>query len=67
MKAPPCFEDPETKRLIRQICQEHQIDAELLKDLCEMVNVYSGFGRRFGLDDEIAGIITRFLSRTSEE
>jgi hypothetical protein len=54
MKAPPCFDDPDTKRLIRQICEEHNIDGELLKDLCELVNVYSGSGRRFGLDNEEA-------------
>ena len=65
MKAPPCFEDPETKRIIRQICEEHRIDPELLKDLCELVNEFSGSGRRFGLPDEIASIITRFIARSS--
>jgi len=66
MKPPPCFEDTETKRIIRQICEQHQIDMELLKDLCELVNERSGSGRRFGLDDELAGILSRFLSRTKE-
>jgi hypothetical protein len=63
MKAPPCFDDPETKKLVKQVCKQHQVDAELLKDLCELVTQYSGSGRRFGLDDEIAGIITRFIAR----
>lgn len=36
MKAPPCFEDSETKRIIREICEHHAIDAELLKGLCEL-------------------------------
>lgn len=66
MKPPPCFEDSETKRIIRQICEQHQIDMELLKDLCELVNERSGSGRRFGLDDELAGILSRFLTRTKE-
>jgi len=66
MKAPPCFDDPDTKRIVRQICEQHRIDSELLKDLCELVNQYSGSGRRFGLDDEIAGILTRFLTRSEE-
>lgn len=66
MKAPPCFDDPDTKRMIRDICDQHRIDTELLKDLCELVNEYSGSGRRFGLDDEIAGIISRFLTRSPE-
>jgi hypothetical protein len=65
MKAPPCFEDSETKRIIREICDQHAIDSELLKDLCELVSEYSGSGRRFGLDAEIAGIIDRFLTRSS--
>jgi molybdate-binding protein len=63
MKAPPCFDDPETKRMIERICEEHQIDGELLKDLCELINNHSGSGRRFGLDDEISASITRFLTR----
>jgi hypothetical protein len=66
MKAPPCFDDPDTKRIVRQICEQHRIDSELLKDLSELVNHYSGSGKRFGLDDEIAGILTRFLSRSQE-
>lgn len=66
MKAPPCFDDPETKKLVKQVCKQHQIDPELLKDLCELVTQYSGSGRRFGLDDEIAGIITRFIAREPE-
>lgn len=66
MKAPPCFDDPETKKLVKQVCRQHQIDPELLKDLCELVTQYSGSGRRFGLDDEIAGIITRFIAREPE-
>ena len=66
MKAPPCFDDPETKRLIREICEDHNIDKELLKDLCDLVNRYSGSGRRYGLDDDLASIITRFLTRKEE-
>ena len=65
MKAPPCFEDSETKRIIREICEQHTIDAELLKDLCELVGEFSGVGRRFGVDAEIAGIIDRFITRSS--
>lgn len=64
MKVPPCFEDPETKKIIRQICNEHGVDMELLKDLCELMNEYSGSGRRFGLPDEIDSIINRFFVRT---
>jgi hypothetical protein len=66
MKAPPCFDDPETKKIIREICGLHSVDHDLLKDLCELMNEYSGAGRRFGLDDQIAAIINRFLTRSNE-
>lgn len=65
MKPPPCFHDPDTKRVIREISDQHCVDSELLKDLCELVAAHSGSGRRFGLDGEIAGIIDRFLTRSS--
>ncbi len=64
MKAPPCFDDPETKRIIREICDQHAIDIELLKDLCELIAEHSGSGRRFGLPEDIDTIITRFITRT---
>jgi hypothetical protein len=41
MKAPPCFEDPEARKMIREICEQHTIDLELLKDLCELMNEFS--------------------------
>ena len=48
MKTPPCFEDPEAKKVIRQLCQQHRVDTELAKDLCELIQDHSGSGRRFG-------------------
>lgn len=65
MKVPPCFEDVETKRIIRKICDEHSIDDVLLKDLCELISEHSGSGRRFGIDAEIAGCIDRFSERAA--
>jgi hypothetical protein len=61
MKAPPCFEDPESKKIIRTICQEHRIDIEILKDLCEIVNIHAGSGRRFGLPEDIEAVLDRFI------
>ncbi len=61
MKAPPCFEDSESKKVIRKICELHRIDMELLKDLCEIVNVHAGSGRRFGLPAEIDSVLDRFI------
>ena len=67
MKAPPCFEDPETTKMIRGICENHKLDVQLLTDICELVLEHSGSGRRFGLDDELASIVNRFLSRSTEQ
>ena len=67
MKAPPCFEDTETKRIIRQICDEHRIDTDLLKDLCELIQDRSGEGVRLGIDNDIAGLLSRFINERSAE
>ena len=66
MKAPPCFEDPESKKIIRNICEQHRIDIELLKDLCEIVNVCAGSGRRFGLPEDIEAVLDRFIKNGKE-
>lgn len=61
MRAPPCFDDPETKRLIRKICEEHDIDVDLLKDLCEITLKHSGTGKAFGLPEQIDLSLERFI------
>ena len=66
MKSPACFEDSETKRIIRKICDEHSIDPDLLKDLCEVENDHYGSGRRFGLREDIESALNRFISRSKE-
>ena len=66
MKAPPCFEDSDTKRMVKRICEAHRIDPDLLKDLCEVVNEYSGSGRRHGLPEDIEIVLDRFSSRKKE-
>ena len=66
MKAPPCFDDPESKKIIRSICEQHRIDMDLLKDLCEIVNVHAGSGRRFGLPEDIEAILDRFIKNSKE-
>lgn len=67
MKAPPCFDDPESKRIIRKISEENRIDLDLLKDLCEVVNVHAGSGRRVGLPEDIEAVLDRFIQNTKED
>jgi hypothetical protein len=66
MKAPPCFEDAESKKIVRKICEEHRIDIEILKDLCEIVNVHAGSGRRIGLPEDIENVLDRFIKNSKE-
>jgi len=63
MKAPPCFDDPESKKVIQGLCEEHRIDTALLRDLCELMQQHSGSGRKHNIDAEIALAIDRFLER----
>ena len=44
MKAPPCFDDPEAKAIIRAVCKEFNTDADLLKDLVEITALQCGNG-----------------------
>ena len=66
MKVPPCFDDTETRRMIRKLCEQHRIDDDLLKDLCEIVIEHSGSGKRFGVDEQIASVLSRFIERSKE-
>lgn len=67
MKAPPCFEDAETKRIVRKICDDHRVDMDLLKDICELVQERSGEGRKFGIDAEISDVLSRFINQRAAE
>lgn len=62
MRLPACFEDSESKKLIRALCKEHKIDEDLLTDLVEIVQQYSGSGRRDGVTSDITSALDRFLN-----
>lgn len=66
MKTLPAFDDPESKKLIQKICDEHGIDVPLLKNLCEVIQQYSGSGRKHDVDSDIAGYLDGFLARKPE-
>jgi len=67
MKAPPCFEDADSKRIIRKICEEQHVEMDLIKELCAVINVHSGSGRRFGLPEDIADALDRFIQNSEED
>ena len=63
MKVLPCFKDPDAKKEIQRLCNQHQIDATLLEDLCEAMMRHSGKARIDGVDSEISQCLDRFLAR----
>lgn len=63
MKPPPCFRDPETKKMIKGLCVQNEVDDRLLQDLCEVVEQHAGSGRREGIIGEITECIDRFMER----
>ena len=60
---PPCFADRSAKKLLGKLCAEHNIDDDLLKELCEKVSEHAGKGRIDGIDDEMDQILDRFYER----
>ena len=63
MKTLPCFDDPESRKLIQELTEQHRVDTTLLRDLCELIQQHSGSGRKHNIDAEIALCLDRFLER----
>jgi hypothetical protein len=66
MRTPACFEDPETRHIIDELCQKSNIDLSLVLELCELVQKFSGVGRKEGLATEISTCIDSYLSRNKD-
>ena len=66
MRPPACFDDPETRRKIEALCKKHGVDLRLLTDLCEVVQSYSGSGRRDGITENLREKLNAFIDRNSE-
>lgn len=65
MRPPPCFDDPETRKRIQQVCDQNAIDMNLLTDLCEVVQSYSGSGRKEGVTADLTLCFDNFLARSN--
>lgn len=63
MRIPPCFHDQETKKHIESICTKNDIDRRLLEELCDVVQGYSGSGRKDGITADLTAKIDAFLER----
>lgn len=64
MNVPPCFQEPEARRLISNLCEQNKIDTTLLKDLCEILVNFSGSGRKEGIQADLTDCIDRFIIRS---
>jgi hypothetical protein len=65
MRKPACFEDHETSHIIRQLCEENNIDMQLIIDICAEVDKFSGSGRKDGLQNDILSCINEFIDRNT--
>lgn len=66
MKPPPCFEDKDTRKIIDQLCADNRIDVELLENIVEIVQNYSGSGRKESVTFDINQCISNFIYRTEQ-
>lgn len=64
MRTPACFEDRETRAVINDLCRRHNVDLQLIVELCEVVERFSGSGRKEWLASDISTSIDAFLTRT---
>lgn len=66
MRLPACFDDSEAKKMIKSLCKLYRIDEDLLVDLVEVVQQYSGSGRREGINSDITSALDRFTKEREE-
>ena len=64
MRTPACFEDRDTRAIIDELCRRHNVDLQLIIELCEVVEKFSGSGRKEGLASDISTSIDAFLTRS---
>jgi hypothetical protein len=60
---PNCFRDPEAVAILREVCEKHDVDESLLRELCGLTDEFAGSGRRHGITENIQGMIDEFLHR----
>lgn len=67
MRTLPLFEDAHVQEVLRELTREHRLDADLLKDLCNLERDSSGTGKAFGIDADIADALDRCLMRLGDQ
>ena len=65
MSQPSCFEDEKAAPVIERVCAEQNIDVELLRELCSLVDRYAGSGRAQGITVDIQTVLDKFLDRSA--
>jgi hypothetical protein len=63
MRTPACFEDKDTRKIIEELCRRHNVDLQLIEELCDAVQKQSGL-RKEGMASDISTCIDGYLSRS---
>jgi len=67
VRSPPCFDDHETRKRIQKVCEQNSIDLQLLLELCDVVQSYSGSGRKEGVTADLTTCLDSYLSRSEKK
>ncbi|MGX2032910.1 DNA modification system-associated small protein [Methylocaldum gracile] len=62
----PLLDDLKAKAILKQICQEHGISLDLLRNLIEVQRDNLGRGRQFGISQEFSAVISDFIEQQEE-
>ena len=65
MSHPQWSDDERARPIVQSVCIEHEVDVDLLRDLCQLYEEYAGSGRPHGIRSDIQARIDSFISRHS--
>lgn len=57
----PILSDPESRRILRDLCREHKLSMDLLEQMIEIQRDNLGRGRQIGISQDFSATIAEFL------
>ncbi len=57
----PLLDDPEAKRILRDLCKEHDLSLDLLVKMLTIQRAHLGRGRQMGITQDFSAEIADFL------
>lgn len=67
MRKLPAFSDKHAKQILRELCERHDLDPNLVLQLAEVHAQYSGSGRSHGVFAELDVVLNDYLSGLVED